>query len=508
MRSKKAMLNIVISMAYQIVALVCGLITPRLILSTFGSTYNGVTSSATQFLSLVSVLRLGISGSTRVALYKTLAKNDKLGTSRIIKATEIYMRKVSIVIALYAVALSFLYPLISHNNLPWYDCTLIILIVSISTFAEYFFGITYSTLITADQREYVRSGIHIFTTILNTILVAVFIRLGANIFVVKLGSAVAYALLPVGMGLYCRKKYQLVRDCEPDDSAIQQRGAVAFHSIANIIHNNTDLVILTLFLDAKVISVYHIYYIVVGRIKTIMTVFTSGLEAAFGNMWAKGEYDTAKKNFRTYEFLMFSFVVVVFSCVGLLILPFVKQYTRGVHDTNYLLLDFAILVTVTEAMFCIRNPYVTMVQAAGKYKETKNGAAMEAVLNIVISLSLVSLIGLNGVIIGTLAANIFRTSQYSWYVSKNIFHRSIFEVVRRFLWLIVCAALIVAASLPVITWVSGLSLSGWAGWLVMAAIVFIIALAITVIMALIFYRNDLFSSTRLVRRMGTHLFRR
>ena len=99
-------------------------------------------------------------------------------------------------------------------------------------------------------------------------------------------------------------------------------------------------------------------------------------------------------------------------------------------------------------------------------------------------------------------------NDFSIFPELNIFHRNILEVVRRFLWLIVCAGLIVAASLPVIGWVSGLSLAGWAGWLVTAAIVFIIALAITVIMALIFYRNDLFSSTRLVRRMGTHLFRR
>ena len=88
MRKRKAFLNMSSSLIYQVVAIICGLITPRLILATFGSTYNGVISSATQFLGMINVLTLGITGSTRVALYKTLANNDTYGTSRLIKATD------------------------------------------------------------------------------------------------------------------------------------------------------------------------------------------------------------------------------------------------------------------------------------------------------------------------------------------------------------------------------------------------------------------------------------
>jgi len=93
MRSKKALKNLSVSMLYQIISIICGLITPRLILGAYGSTYNGVVNSAKQFLSMVTILNLGIAGATRVALYKTLADKDNLATSRIVKATQIYMRK-------------------------------------------------------------------------------------------------------------------------------------------------------------------------------------------------------------------------------------------------------------------------------------------------------------------------------------------------------------------------------------------------------------------------------
>ena len=93
MRTQKVMLNVSASFLYQIASIICGLITPRLILIAFGSTYNGVIESATQFLSLVSILNIGIAGATRVALYKTLAIKDTNGTNRIMRATKQYLHK-------------------------------------------------------------------------------------------------------------------------------------------------------------------------------------------------------------------------------------------------------------------------------------------------------------------------------------------------------------------------------------------------------------------------------
>ena len=63
----------------------------------------------------------------------------------------------------------------------------------------------------------------------------------------------------------------------PDNTGIEQRGAVAFLSIANLIHQNVDLVLLTLFTDAKIISVYTVYYLVVGKIKQLMQIVTTGM---------------------------------------------------------------------------------------------------------------------------------------------------------------------------------------------------------------------------------------
>lgn len=485
--------------AYQVVTIICGLITPRLILSAFGSTYNGVINSATQFLSMISILTLGITGATRVALYKTLGSGDELGTSRIMKATKNYMRKVALCVIVYAALLCIIYPYFSHNDLSKTENAVLIAVVSIGVFAQYFFGISNLTLLQADQASYIVYALDIPKTVANLIVVAILIKLGRSVYEVKLGSSLVFLITPAIMNAYVKKRYKLTNDCEPDNTGIKERGAVAFHSVANLVHDNVDLVLLTVFTDAKIISVYTVYYLVVGKIKQLTQVVTSGIEAAFGNMWARGEIETLKKNFRAYEYVMFTFTAVIFSCVGLLILPFIKRYTYGVTDVEYVRPLLAVLITIAEALFCVRQPYLTLVQATGFYKETKYGAMVEALLNLAISLALIAIIGLEGVIIGTLAANAFRTTQYALFVSNRVIHRSPLEVVKRALWLVATSAVTIAISLVFEKNVA--FSSGWLGWLAEAFAVFGIACAVTLISSLVFYKDDLKFVLGILKRM-------
>lgn len=115
--NKKALYNIIAQMSYEIVAMICGLILPRFILAAFGSSYNGMISSITQFLDYISILTLGISGSTRVAIYKANASGGIKEVSAVLKATELYMRKVAIAFIVYMLALTMVYPYIVRNDL-------------------------------------------------------------------------------------------------------------------------------------------------------------------------------------------------------------------------------------------------------------------------------------------------------------------------------------------------------------------------------------------------------
>ena len=83
----------------------------------------------------------------------------------------------------------------------------LILIISISTFAEYYFGMTYRLLLQASQKTYVISYIRVITLILNTLITVVLIKLKFSIHLVKLVSAIIYVFRPILQNIYVKKKF-------------------------------------------------------------------------------------------------------------------------------------------------------------------------------------------------------------------------------------------------------------------------------------------------------------
>lgn len=499
-RLKKATYSVALLALYQITVFVCNLILPRFILVAYGSEYNGIISSITQFLNFISILRLGVAGATRVELYKSLATNNTKKTSSIIRATEIFMRKVARVFILYLTAIAIFYPFIINSTYSWIEIASLTIIIGAGTFAQYFFGITYSTLLQADQKLYIYNILQIVATISNTVLACLLINLGCSIQVVKLGSAVVFTISPLVLNRYVTKYYNLDKSQEPDNTALKYRGDAAAHSIANIIHENTDIVVLALLTDVKIVSVYTVYNLVMNGLKQLMTVFTLGLESAFGDMWVKNEIDKMYKNLNAFEYLIFTFVSIVFSCAAVLILPFVRIYTAGVTDVEYIVPSYAALAVLAQAFYCIRLPYITIVQAAGHYKETKNGAFIEAIINITLSVVLTIPFGMIGVVIGTLSANVFRTVQYAYYSSKHLLPRRLSIVVKKIVWTLLNGNVSIILYYAIMS-LFGFCIENWLDWVIGGIICGGLSVMVWLISSIIFYRKDLRQGIELAKRI-------
>lgn len=289
MRSKKALYNMTASIGYEVIAVICGLILPRLILSHFGSSYNGITTSITQFLSCVALLKGGVGAVTRASLYKPLAEKNTYEISAIVNATSKFMKKIALIFLGAIFIFAALYPFLVKDEFEWLFSFTLVLILGISTFIQYYFGLAYQFLFEADQKQYVLMLTQAFATILNTLLAAILIYAGAGIHIVKLGSALAFSLNPIFIFLYAKHKYKVDKTVKPNNSAISQRWDAFAQSVAYFIHNNTDVIVLTFFTNTKEVSVYTVYNYVIFNIRNVISSLVMGFGAAFGNMLAKGE---------------------------------------------------------------------------------------------------------------------------------------------------------------------------------------------------------------------------
>lgn len=486
MRSKKVLKNILSSVILQIATIICGLIVPRLIITSFGSNVNGLINSITQFLAYITLLESGFGPVVKSILYKPIANKEKQQIETILKATEKFFRTIAIIFIFYILILCFIYPTFIGNEFDRLFTISLIVIIAISTLAEYFFGMTYRLYLQAEQKTYVISIIQMVTLIANTIIMVILIKLGFNIVVVKIIGSLIYICRPIMQNLYVKKKYKLNLKNGNDNYEIKQKWDGLAQHIASVVHGNTDITILTIFSETREISVYSVYLLIITGVKNLVQAFTVGLEDSFGNMIARGEKKQLNESFKIYEQFYFTIVTIFFTSAMELIIPFVKVYTLGITDVNYIRPIFAYIFVIAEFVGAIRQPYNQLVKATGHFKQTRRGAWVEAISNIIISIILVTKLGIIGVAIGTLVAMAIRTIELIMYTSKNILERSIMYSVKRIILIAVQVILVVMTNRAI----PMLDVNSYLMWIIDAIIVVIISVIVIISSNLIIYKKQ------------------
>lgn len=486
MRKKKALYNFVTSVALQIASIVCGLIVPRLIISTYGSDINGLINSITQFLAYITLLESGFGPVILSALYKPIADNDKLKVEKLLKFTESFFRKISYIFLIYIILLCFIYPHIINSDYDNIFTVSLIIIISLSTFSEYFFGLTNSIYLQADQKKYVISIIRFITTIINTLIICLLVKLNFSIIIVKLSTALIYASRPIVLSLYVKKKCQIDLSKVKEKEKIKERWDGLSQHIAGTIYSNTDVTLLSLFSKMSEVSVYSVYNLVLTSVKNFVSILTDSVQAGFGDMIAKDETTNLNNKFNIYEFLYFTTITVVYSCTAVLIVKFVNIYTRGITDANYVRTIFSLILVSAVFVHAVKSIYNSLAFTAGKFKETHKGSWVEAFSNLLISFCLVFKYGIVGVAIGSLVSVLIRCFEFMIFTSKKILKR---DLKKTFINVFLCFFQYISIYL-ICNNIINFNVTSYFDWFLSAIVVGLISVFIVVPLNIIFYKNE------------------
>ena len=482
-RNSRLKINTSASLIYQIVTLVCGFILPRLIIGNYGSPVYGLISSITQFLGIIALCELGMGAVVPASLYKPLADKDNDAISRVVVSSEKFYRKIGFLMIIYVIGLTVFYPMIIKEFPFLYTASLLVIIAS-STFAQYFFGITYSLLLTADQKQYITYIVNGGTIVINLILSYLLIKLGCSIHIVKLMSSLIFISRPVFFSIYVRKHYSLNKKIHYDVEPIKQKWNGVAQHLAYAVQEKSGVVILSLMATLESVSIYSVYFLITTGLRGLIYSVTSSLTSFLGNILAKGEKETLARNFYRIEWAMHTITLLCFSSAAILIVPFVRVYTAGINDADYIVPYFPYLMCAAVACRCLQLPYNIVVQAAGHFKETQNSAIIEPVLDIAFSVLLVSKFGLTGVALGFLISITYRMLYLSLYLTRHILHTSRRQLLKRYVVdIVIVTAVIAACSIIPECQISYFS------WILMAVKVLALASIVTAVINMVFYRQ-------------------
>lgn len=489
-RGKRLFLNTSSSLIFQIATIICGFITPRLILKAFGSEVNGLINSITQFLGLISFLELGVGSVIQSSLYKPLTDKDDTQISKVIVSGQKFFTKLARILFIYVVILIIVYPFIAHQDFGFLYTSTMIVVISISSFAQYYFGIVDRLLLTADQKGYISYNVQTLTLILNTVVCFIMIELGVSVHIVKLTTSLIYILRPIILSIYVQKYYNINWNIKYEGEPIKQKWNGVAQHISAVVLDGTDSIVLTIFAGLREVSVYSVYNIVTAGVKQLLLSMTNGIQSLIGELWAKQEIDTLNKIFGWVEWTLHTGTVFVFGLTSVLILPFIQVYTEGISDINYSQPLFAMLIVAANAGHCLRLPYNIMILAGGHYKQTQSNYIIAAVINILISILAVSAWGLVGVAIGTVIAMFYQTVWMALYDSKKLICWPFKNFIKQtIIDIIIVLSIHLIINLPFTNTFFILKEISYLAWIVLAVKVFIVGCLSSICINLIFYRN-------------------
>ena len=425
--------NVLSGIVYQVVLITLSFLVPRLYLENFGSEVNGVLSTIKQIFVYMTLLEAGIGLATTQALYKPVAENDQNRVSSIISATHIFYRKVGIIYGVIVVLLALVYAYIIPTGMEPVVVFAIVVLTALPALFSFFVQTKYRILLEVDGRKYVINNSETVLQLLSN-ATKILILLFTNSLVLMQLTFCLLSLLQLGYVYWQAKRRYTWLDvkAEPDFGAISQRKSVLVHQVSGMVFNNTDVLLLSVLCDFKVVSVYSIYNIFFSQVQTFITSIISGFSFALGQMFHTDK-DKFLKVYHVYETFYIMATFIIYTLMAVFLLPLIQIYTQGIDDANY---TNALLVFLFVVMNLLANgklPSNHVLEFAGKFDQTRSHAIWEMVINIVVSVVAILRWGICGAILGTIVALLYRGTVMIFFANKKVLERSVMHTYKHWL---------------------------------------------------------------------------
>lgn len=486
MRSKNAFKNLVFYFIYEISLFICGIVFPRIIILTYGSSINGLTSTITRILSLINLVQAGAIGTAIYQMYKPVAENDFETQSSIIYSSKLFYRKTSIIYLSIALAVGIFYGFyLQDGNLSFLDIFLSFVLLAINGTSILLFNSICDIYISSHQKRYFLSISAIFEIVVRYGLLSIILFLKLHfIFIYVCYLIGGIASVALNLFFYFRlQKGKILKNPKNKNFVIPNRKYLMLSSIGSEIVTASPTIIITSIIDLVQSSVFSIYALVFTSMKTILNSIQLSFSAIFGNLTKTSSSQKIYSVYSMIELITIFLGTIVSSCVGFLIIPFIQLYTNGA-DTNYLSIILCFFVIAYTVLISFRSSFGYVANVYGLFRHTCVIILAFGLTGVFISVLMVILFGMPFVMVGLLfnqlgcsiAILIVLKRRISWFKIKKLFIRSGL--------MITMTALSVA-----MFFILNPIIDSWSKWVFYGAVVSVVAVLLLVVYCLLFERE-------------------
>lgn len=432
MRTKKSIYNFLSDVIPFILLGILNFLRIKYIIKFYGDDVNGYVQLITQIFSYLALAEAGFGTAVIYKLYKPLADNDYDKVSSIVVGSKIIFKKIALVMGLGSIICSVIVPIfINKGTLSLSFIVLMFLISFAHYLLEYFLVYPYTSLLQADQNQYVSNLYRNVTKIIFGFIELYLMSLRISLILI-VGINILFTIVFIILVMRkIRKLYPwLNSNAKPDTTAFRMTKDVIVHKLSNLVFTKTDPIILSKY-SLGYVSIYSAYNYILEFLTTIVSKLYNAIRASYCNIVALGQTED-KKYFKM--FLSFSFLIATFCSITFLTTANIFVGKIWLDDKNVLKLSIVLLFSIIMYGRIVINPIYIARDSKGLYNETKLYTVIQAICNIILSLILVQKYEIFGVLLATIISQYLILIPCNVYVVyKNVFNEQIKNFFNKFL---------------------------------------------------------------------------
>ena len=403
-RTEYSAINTTVALISRIIAILMGFVTRVVFTHVLNENYVGINGLFTDILNVLSLTELGVGTAITYALYRPIAQKDIKQQQQLMRMYQNFYRATALCVTVVGLALIPFMDVLMKNR-PDVDHLILIYLLYLANSVLSYLLVYKRTLIDAHQMNYI---VLVYQTIFLLIqdVCQIIVLLVTRNFILFLSIYIICTVLSnIAISWKADKLFPYLKELchekmgrEEKKSIYRNIRAMMMHKIGNVIVNNTDNLLISSFVGVVSVGIYSNYYLVIGSVRQVLDQIFQGITASVGNLGATEDSDAIKNVFDIAFFIgqwLYGFTAI---CLFELLNPFVEI----AFGKNYLFTkEIVLILCINFFINGTRKAALTFRDSMGLFWFDRYKAIVEAVLNLVISLVLVSKFGTFGVFAGT-----------------------------------------------------------------------------------------------------------
>lgn len=428
MRTKRFLQNVVTSAGGQLLSIVLQFIGRTIFIYTLGAQYLGISGLFSNIISVLNVTELGLGTAIVYSLYEPLAHHNEKKVCSIMHL----LRKAYFFVGLFVLIVGIIIipflPYLMKETPNLVNIPFVFMLYVIQSVSSYWFYAYKSLIFKADQKMYIANVITYLASIIGAIMQIVVLLVCQ--------SFIGYTLVGITVNIlgniwiaHQADRYYPYLNQTPDKLSLQERTDIlknvvgtSIYKVNTIIVRSTDNIVISAFISTTAVGMYDNYRLITNTLITFIKMIFGAATAGIGNFVVIEDKKESEFLFRVMSVLAFWLYGFCTVCLMILINPFITI----IWGAEWVFDDSLVIIIVLDfLMDGFQTVSIIYKDACGLFWKGKYRPVATAVLNIVVSLSLVNALGIGGVILGTIISRLLTTWWYEpMLVYKNVFAKS------------------------------------------------------------------------------------